>query len=52
MTPALRLSAAGGRVSSWGGSPVRGDTADGSTYHMFAAEMTHNTGIVVWMSNR
>jgi len=47
----LESTDGGGRVSSWGGSPVRGDTADGSTYHMFAAEMTHNTGIVVWMSN-
>lgn len=37
-----------GRVSSWGGSIVRGD--DG-TYHMWAAEMTNNTGILVWMSN-
>ena len=37
-----------GRVSSWGGSVVRGD--DGA-YHMWAAEMTNNTGILVWMSN-
>tara|TARA_B110000208_G_scaffold191913_1_gene260913 strand:+ start:2531 stop:4003 length:1473 start_codon:yes stop_codon:yes gene_type:complete len=37
-----------GRVSSWGGSVVRGD--DG-VFHMWAAEMTNNTGILVWMSN-
>lgn len=44
----LQSHNAGGRVSSWGGSVIRGD--DG-TYHMWAAEMTNNTGIVVWMSN-
>ena len=44
----LQSTDEGGRVSSWGGSVMRGD--DGK-YHMFAAEMTHNTGIVVWMSN-
>ena len=37
-----------GRVSSWGGSVVRGD--DGK-YHMYAAEMTNDCGIVVWLSN-
>ena len=31
----------GGRVSSWGGSVVRDDNG---LYHMFASEMTHNTG--------
>ena len=44
-TPCIR---AGGVCSSWGGSVLRGD--DG-TYHMWASEMVHNTGILVWMSN-
>ena len=44
----LQSHDAGGRVSSWGGSVVRGE--DG-LFHMFAAEMTNNCGIVVWMSN-
>jgi hypothetical protein len=44
----LQSRDSGGRVSSWGGSVVRGDNG---TYHMFAAEMTNNTGILVWMSN-
>ena len=39
---------AAGRVSTWGGSVVR--DANG-TYHMWAAEMTNNTGILVWMLN-
>ncbi|GMH60483.1 hypothetical protein TrST_g5668 [Triparma strigata] len=47
-TAGLQSTDENGRVSSWGGSVLRGD--DGK-YHMFAAEMTHNTGIVVWMSN-
>ncbi|GMH67227.1 hypothetical protein TrLO_g1397 [Triparma laevis f. longispina] len=38
-----------GRVSSWGGSVLLDEKTN--KYHMFAAEMTHNTGIVVWMSN-
>ena len=37
-----------GKLSTWGGSVVRGH--DGK-FHMFSAQMTHNTGIVVWMSN-
>jgi hypothetical protein len=44
----LQSSDTHGRVSSWGGSVVQGD--DG-VYHMWAAEMTNNTGILVWMSN-
>ena len=44
----LQSRDARGRVSSWGGSVVRGD--DG-LYHMYAAEMTHHCGIVVWLSN-
>jgi hypothetical protein len=48
-TAGLQMSDAAGLVSTWGGSVVRGD-AEG-TYEMYAAEMTHNTGIVVWLSN-
>lgn len=44
----LQSQDVGGRVSSWGGSVLKG--SDGK-YHMFAAEMTYNCGIVVWMSN-
>ena len=44
----LQSNDSAGRVSSWGGSVLRGD--DG-TYHMWASEMVHNTGILVWMSN-
>ena len=44
----LQQHDARGRVSSWGGSVVRGD--DGR-YHMWAAEMTNDCGIVVWLSN-
>ena len=44
----LQSHDSGGRVSSWGGSVVRDDNG---TYHMWAAEMTSNTGILVWMSN-
>lgn len=44
----LQSHDAAGRVSSWGGSVIRGP--DG-TYHMWAAEMVNNTGIQVWMSN-
>jgi len=40
--------AAGARVSSWGGSVLRGD--DG-TWHMYAAEMELGCGINVWLSN-
>jgi hypothetical protein len=43
-----REPSTGERASSWGGSVVRGD--DG-VYHMYAAEMTHHCGIVVWLSN-
>jgi hypothetical protein len=39
---------AAGRVTSWGGSVVAGD--DG-LFHMYAAEITGNCGMNVWLSN-
>ena len=49
----LQSHDARGRVSTWGGSVVRGDLddGDGDEWHMWAAEMVNNTGIQVWMSN-